>query len=143
MAKNKHTHYDAAEARILRNDAIISAVMASDGARFDSAEDASVFFARELDYVKTKSYDVQYPELTALTLFPISHEADAGAETVTYYTYDKSGIEVNGERVFLPLEYVEVVDWESRLITGKERKKIIRSAAVNYLPARYHSVFAS
>lgn len=75
MAKNKHTHYDAAEARILRNDAIISAVMASDGARFDSAEDASVFFARELDYVKTKSYDVQYPELTALTLFPISHEA--------------------------------------------------------------------
>ena len=49
MAKNKHTHYDAAEARILRNDAIISAVMASDGARFDSAEDASVFFARELD----------------------------------------------------------------------------------------------
>lgn len=92
MAKNKHTHYDAAEARILRNDAIISAVMASDGARFDSAEDASVFFARELDYVKTKSYDVQYPELTALTLFPISHEADAGAETVTYYTYDKSGM---------------------------------------------------
>ena len=92
MAKTKHTHYDAAEARILRNDAIISAVMASDGARFDSAEDASVFFARELDYVKTKSYDVQYPELTALTLFPISHEADAGAETVTYYTYDKSGM---------------------------------------------------
>lgn len=56
---------------------------------------------------------------------------------------ERVGIEVNGERVFLPLEYVEVVDWESRLITGKERKKIIRSAAVNYLPARYHSVFAS
>ena len=92
MAKHKHTHYDAAEARILRNDSIISSVMATEGSRFDSAEEAAVFFARELDYVKTRSYDAQYPELTALSLFPISHEADAGAETVTYYTYDKTGL---------------------------------------------------
>lgn len=92
MSKTKHTHYDAAEARILKNSSIVNAAMASDGARFDSAEEASVFFARELDYVKTKSYDVQYPELTALNLFPISHEVDAGAESTTYYTYDKSGM---------------------------------------------------
>ena len=38
MAKHKHTHYDAAEARILRNDSIISSVMATEGSRFDSAE---------------------------------------------------------------------------------------------------------
>lgn len=92
MSKTKHTHYDSAEARILKNSSIVNAAMASDGARFDSAEEASVFFARELDYVKTKSYDVQYPELTALNLFPISHEVDAGAESTTYYTYDKSGM---------------------------------------------------
>ena len=91
MPKTKHTHYDSAEARILRRD-VIGAIMASDGVRFDSAEEASVFFARELDHVKAQSYDVQYPELTALSLFPITHEADAGAETVTYYTYDKSGM---------------------------------------------------
>lgn len=59
---------------------------------FDSAEDASAFFARELDYVKSQSYDVEYPELTALTLFPMSSEADPGAETVTYYSYDKTGL---------------------------------------------------
>ena len=90
--KNTHTPYDAAEARLLRNAPIVQAVMVSEGCRFDSAEAASVFFARELDHVKSKSYDVQYPELTALSLLPISHEADAGAETITYYTYDKSGM---------------------------------------------------
>ena len=71
---------------------LVCCVMLPEGCRFDSAEAASVFFARELDHVKSKSYDVQYPELTALSLLPISHEADAGAETITYYTYDKSGM---------------------------------------------------
>lgn len=92
MAKTKHTHYDAAEARLLRNAPIMQAVMVSEGVRFDSVDAASVFFARELDHIKAKSYDVQYPELTALNVFPITHEADPGAETVTYYTYDKSGL---------------------------------------------------
>ena len=91
MAK-KHTHYDSTELKTLRNSAIPAAIMASEGTRFDSAEDASVFFARELDHIKAQSYDVEYPELTALTLFPISSEADPGAETITYYTYDKSGL---------------------------------------------------
>ena len=88
----KHTHYDSAEARALAASAIPVAVMASDGCRFDSAEDASVFFARELDYVKAQSYDVQYPELTALNLFPQTSEVDEGAETATYYTYDDTGL---------------------------------------------------
>ena len=90
--KKKHTHYDRAEARALAASAIPVAVMASDGCRFDSAEDASVFFARELDFVKAQSYDVQYPELTALQLFPQTSEVDEGAETATYYTYDDTGL---------------------------------------------------
>ena len=88
----KHTHYDSTEMRALKNSAIPAAIMASPGTRFDSAEDAYMFFARELDHVKAQSYDVQYPEFTALNLFPISSEADPGAETITYYTYDKSGL---------------------------------------------------
>jgi len=91
MAK-KHTHFDQTEYRTLKNSAIPAAIMASAGTHFDSADDASVFFARELDYVKSQSYDVEYPELTALSLFPISNEADPGAETITYYTYDKQGL---------------------------------------------------
>lgn len=92
MAKTRHTHYDRADARALKNSAIPSALMESAGVRFDSADDASVFFARELDYVKAQSYDVEYPELTALSLFPQTSEADEGAETITYYTYDKTGL---------------------------------------------------
>lgn len=94
MATNKKrtSRYDEADVRALRQSAIPAAVMSSPGTRFDSAEDMSVFFARELDYVKAQSYDVQYPEMTALSLFPISSEADPGAETVTYYTYEKHGL---------------------------------------------------
>lgn len=88
----KHTHYDSNEMKTLKNSAIPAAIMASHGTRFDSEDDASVFFARELDFVKAQSYDVEYPELTALSLFPVSSEADPGAETITYYTYDKAGL---------------------------------------------------
>lgn len=87
----KHKSFNRNEARILRDSGIAEAIRASEGVRFDSAEEASVFFARELDYVKSQSYDVEYPELTALNLFPITNETDEGAETVTYYTYDKKG----------------------------------------------------
>lgn len=87
----QHTNFDHGEMLALRGSSIPAAIMASPGARFDSVEDASVFFARELDHVKAQSYDVEYPELTALSLLPVSHEVDAGAETVTYYTYDKTG----------------------------------------------------
>ena len=88
----KHTHYDAAEMRTLLGSSIPAAILVSDNVHFDSAEDASVFFARELDFVKAQSYDVEYPEFTALNLFPTSNEVDAGAETVTFYTYDKTGL---------------------------------------------------
>ena len=87
----KHTNYDSKDVKTLRGSSVVDAILASEGTRFDGADDASVFFARELDYVKTKSYDVEYPEFTALNLFPITSEADPGAETVTYYTYDKTG----------------------------------------------------
>ena len=66
----KHMHYDSTELKTLRNSAIPAAILASEGTRFDSVEEASVFFARELDHIKAQSYDVEYPELTALSCFP-------------------------------------------------------------------------
>ena len=45
-----------------------------------------------LDYVKAKTYDRVYPELTALQMFPVTHEVPEGAETVTYYGYEKRGL---------------------------------------------------
>lgn len=60
--------------------------------RFDSAEDAGVFFARELDHIKAKTYDKVYPNFTVLNNLPRTSEAGEGAETITYYSYDKNGL---------------------------------------------------
>lgn len=57
-----------------------------------STDDASIFFARELDYIKSKSYDKIYPEFTALNKFPITHEVPEGAESMTYYSYERTGM---------------------------------------------------
>lgn len=84
--------YDLADAAAIFASAIPSTLAKNPNMRFDSAEDAAIFFARELDFIKSETYDVQYPEFTALTLFPTTHEVDEGAETVTYYSYDKQGM---------------------------------------------------
>jgi len=84
--------FDRADYDGLMKSNIPAALAGANGMRFDSAEDASVFFARELDYVKSQSYDVIYPEFTATELFPVSHDVNPGAETATYYSYDKTGL---------------------------------------------------
>ncbi len=61
-----------------------------------------------------------------------------------YYSHENEervGVEIDGDRQFLPLEYVEVVGWERRLIHGKERKRRIRNFAINSMPAHYRKLF--
>ena len=89
--KNPSTRYDEADYRAFAGSSL-TASLVSPNLRFDSVEDASVFFARELDYIKSKTYDKVYPQFTALTLFPHTSEIDPGAETATYYAYDKTGM---------------------------------------------------
>jgi hypothetical protein len=60
------------------------------GTRLDSGE--SIFFARELEHVKTQTYDVRYAELKARSLLPVSGEAGPAAESITYYQYDSVGV---------------------------------------------------
>lgn len=86
------TGYDHGDFIALMASNITQALSGNKAMRFDTAEDASVFFARELDYIKSKSYDKVYPEFTALNHFPITHEVPEGAETVTYYSYEKTGM---------------------------------------------------
>jgi hypothetical protein len=84
--------FDPADLSALRASNVPGTLAYDKGMRFDSAEDASVFFARELDYIKSQTYDILYPEFTALKLFPTSSEAPPGAETITFYGYDKTGM---------------------------------------------------
>lgn len=122
--KNRRANYDSSDVRTLMNSSIPRAIMASDATHFDSAEDASVFFARELDHVKAQSYDVEYPEFTALNLFPISSDTDQGAETVTYYTYDKQGLAKIIENYSTDLPRADVV--------GKSSYAQVKSIGASY-----------
>lgn len=54
--------------------------------------DESVFFSRQLEYVKTKTYDRKYPTLMARTLFPVSFDVNPGAKTITYQQWDWVGM---------------------------------------------------
>ena len=57
---------------------------------FDAGE--SMFFARQLEYIKQQSYDILYPEYKATTQIPVSTEAGPGAESITYREFDTVGI---------------------------------------------------
>jgi hypothetical protein len=59
------------------------------GTRLDS--DQTVFFARELEHVKSETYDVRYADLKARLLFPVATDAGPAAESITYYQYDQVG----------------------------------------------------
>lgn len=54
--------------------------------------DEGFFFARQLELIKTKSYDVRYAELKARMLFPVNGEGGAGITSITYRTYDQVGM---------------------------------------------------
>lgn len=52
----------------------------------------SIFFARELEHILTRQHDIMYPELRARLFIPVNNEAGPGAESITYYQFDKVGM---------------------------------------------------
>ena len=60
----------------------------------------------------------------------------------SYCVEERVGIDIGDQRVFVPMDYVEVVGWEQRLVRGKERKQKIRNAAVNSLPVQWRHLFS-
>lgn len=58
--------------------------------RHDAGE--TFFFARELEYIKSKSYDIEFPEMKAFKHLPISTEAGEGAQAITYAQFEEVGL---------------------------------------------------
>lgn len=54
-------------------------------------DSATMFFSRELEYVKPRIYEVEYAELSAFRLIPIDRTTPPGAQTVTVTEYDSTG----------------------------------------------------
>ena len=102
----------------------LTPALATPEMRFDDAEAASVFFARELDYIKSRSYDKLYPEFNALANFPITHEVPEGAETMTYYSYERVGM------ASIISSYA--TDLPRADVSGKPTTAMIRSIGASY-----------
>ena len=77
------SHIDNAQ-RILH----ASGIMESD--HLDAGEVAH--FARQLEYVKAATYDVEYTRLKTLELIPLDTSAPEGTESVTYQQWDEVGM---------------------------------------------------
>jgi hypothetical protein len=90
--------------------------------RFDANE--SVFFARQLEYVKGKTYDIKRANLSALTLMPVSTEIPEGATTHTYRQFDSVGMAKVIANYANDLPRADVV--------GKEFTSVIRSIGNSY-----------
>ena len=78
MDKNM-MHYDAQDLRAIESTG-----------RLDANE--SIYFARQLEYVRSQAYDVKRPPLSAMALFPVDTSVPAGAINVTYRQYDTVGM---------------------------------------------------
>lgn len=62
--------------------------------RFNLDANESLFFARELEKIKAKSYDILFPELLSTRFIPVDTSAGPGAESITYYQFTRVGIAV-------------------------------------------------
>ncbi len=63
-----------------------------------------VFFARELESLKAKSYDKKYADVEFRETFPVGHETPEGATAITMQSYDRVGVSkiINGYGTDLP-----------------------------------------
>ena len=60
--------------------------------KFVNLDDAqSIFFEREVERVKARTFDVKFPLLKARTVIPVSFEAPSHAESIVYQQFENKG----------------------------------------------------
>lgn len=96
--------------------------VSKDPFRMDAGE--SAFFTRQLEYVKSQTYDVKYKMLKATSLIPVSTEAPSGADTITYRSFSKIG--------FAKIISDYANDFPRADIYGEEKTAKVRSIGDSY-----------
>lgn len=86
--------------------------------------DESIFFLRQLEFLKSRSYDVKYATLKIRDLVPLSFEAGPGAESITYEQFDQVGI------AKIVSNYA--TDFPRADVKGKEFTSIVKSLGSSY-----------
>jgi len=108
---NEQMNYDAQDLRAIESTG-----------RMDANE--SIYFARQLEFIKSQAYDVKRPALSALSLFPVDTSVPAGAETLTYRQYDTVGM------AKVIANYAD--DLPRADVTAKEFTSRIRGIGISY-----------
>lgn len=90
---------------------------------FDQLE-GGVFFARELDHILARTWEVKYADLIYRDLFPVSFEANPGAKTITYQVFDQVG------KAAIIADYAQ--DLPRCDVSGKEVTKKIQTLGTSF-----------
>ncbi len=83
-----HTSYDESDLEAIRQN---SSALFPDANREDVGEN-SIYLARQLDYVKARTYEKRYPEMKGGLLVPTATDTPQHAETITWRMYDQVGM---------------------------------------------------
>lgn len=91
MPRPQYTPFENPEFRFDSREML--AYMAHEGAKLGLRADAgeSAFFARQLEEIRGRSYDLKLIELKARMLIPVDNSVPPGADAVTYRQYTSSG----------------------------------------------------
>lgn len=81
---DEHVNFDENDLNIITH--VIRAGMI----RMD--EGLSLFLARQLDFVKSRAYEVEYAPMSAMAIFPVTSEIPDYARTFTYGIFDSVGM---------------------------------------------------
>lgn len=116
---------------------------------FNMDANEGVIFARQLEYVESRAYEVKYPTLKGRELFPVDYSVPSAAETFTYRMYDHQGAFNLITNYSDDFKRVNVTGVE---VTGKVHSygaaveysvQDIRAAAMAGIPLQDHEVRAS
>lgn len=88
VPQNKRTRLDSFARRFTRFIEDHDGFVASGSERFDSAD--GIAFARALDEVRARTFDIKYPELKRNILIP-NTPIDPASETISYKQFDELG----------------------------------------------------
>lgn len=87
-------------------------------------EDQTIFLARQLDYVKARTYDRRMPPMNGLALVPQESDAPEWAEAIIYRSYDMVGM------AKIISNYAD--DLPRADVTGSERMVPVRTIGDSY-----------
>jgi hypothetical protein len=90
--------------------------------RLDAQE--SIHFERQLQHIKARIWEIDFPTLKARQLIPVSRDADPGDNTIVYREFEKVGVAKIISSYADDLPRIDV--------TGTETVSVIRSIGASY-----------